>query len=281
MLFPARALHRLLAPVVLGALGFLAACGEGSISAPGTPLHRQAEKSSFGYGATIGDFVFIDQNGDGIQQFAEPGIPGVTVNVYQNGTCSGTPYATVVTDGNGLYYVGDLAAGTYSVSAQTPAGYAPTLAHAAGSTAANDSDGACNPVTLATDEDNYDNDFGFVVALAGGQGCTPGYWKNHSTWPAPYIQGSTRFSAVFENAFPRKTLQQVLSQGGGGLNALGRHTVSALLNASSLGAANFGMTPQGVIDAFNAVYPGGDYETLKNKFESMSDAYPGVVCPLN
>ena len=90
-------------------------------------------------------------------------------------------------------------------------------------------------------------------------------------WPSPYTK-TTLFGAVFDNAFPGKNLQQVLSLGGGGLNALGRHAVSALLDAQRLGASNFGMTAAGVISAFNAVYPGSDYTTLKNKFEGMSDS---------
>ena len=38
--------------------------------------------------ATIGDTVWYDDNGDGIQQPGEPGIPGVTVVVSQNGAPS-------------------------------------------------------------------------------------------------------------------------------------------------------------------------------------------------
>jgi hypothetical protein len=71
------------------------------------------------------------------------------------------------------------------------------------------------------------------------------------------------------------TLLEVLQQGGGGLNALGRHTVAALLNAASDDVA-FGPTPQQIIDAFNAVFPGGDYSTLKNRLERLNEQ----GCPL-
>ena len=77
-------------------------------------------------------------------------------------------------------------------------------------------------------------DFGFHVQKPYS-GCSQGYWKNHSSWPWPYTQ-STLFGDVFEDAFPGMTLHAVLWQGGGGLNALGRQTVAALLNASSLRA---------------------------------------------
>ena len=112
----------------------------------------------------------------------------------------------------------------------------------------------------------------------GGQGCTPGYWKqphHFDSWPAPYTP-TTQFSAVFDDAFPGRTLQGVLNLGGGGLNALGRHTVAALLNGASSGV-NFDLTAADVIAQFNAVFPGGDYEGLKNTFAVFNEQ----GCPLN
>lgn len=109
------------------------------------------------------------------------------------------------------------------------------------------------------------------------EGCSPGYWKqsqHFGNWPKPYTP-NTLFSAVFENAFPGKTLLQVLSLGGGGLNALGRQTVSALLNASST-LVEYPYAPTEVIAKFNAVYPGGDYDALKNDLEYNNTLY----CPL-
>jgi hypothetical protein len=86
------------------------------------------------------------------------------------------------------------------------------------------------------------------------------------------------FNEVFENAFPGKTLLEVLKQGGGGLKALGRHTVAALLNASNPDVS-YDLTTDEVIDAFNDVYPGskGDYEELKDVFEGFNEQ----GCPLN
>jgi hypothetical protein len=87
------------------------------------------------------------------------------------------------------------------------------------------------------------------------QYCSHGYWKqsqHYDNWVnyAPTQQ----FSSVFENAFPGKTLLQVLQNGGGGLNQLGRETVGALLNAGKL--SNFPYTQAQVIAMFNAAYPG-------------------------
>ena len=111
----------------------------------------------------------------------------------------------------------------------------------------------------------------------GGEGCTPGYWKqmqHFGSWTAPYMP-STMFSDVFDDAFPGKTLLQVLWQGGGGLKALGRHTVAALLNAASTDVS-YDMSVDDVIDSFNAVYPGGDYEALKDDFAYFNEQ----GCPL-
>ena len=111
-------------------------------------------------------------------------------------------------------------------------------------------------------------------------GCTPGYWKqkqHFDEWTAPYTP-NTLFGSVFDNAFPGKTLKQVAGLGGGGLNALGRHTVAALLNAANPDV-NYAYTVAEVISMFNAVYPGSNakYEELKNIFEKNNQLF----CPLN
>ncbi len=113
----------------------------------------------------------------------------------------------------------------------------------------------------------------------GGEGCTPGYWKqphHFGNWTLPYTPG-TMFSDVFEDAFPGMTLVQVLGQGGGGLNALGRHLVAALLNAAS-SDVSFELTPSDIINQFNDVFPGSndDYTALKDVFASYNERH----CPL-
>lgn len=113
-----------------------------------------------------------------------------------------------------------------------------------------------------------------------GEGCTPGYWKqpqHFDSWTTPYTP-DTLFSAVFEDAFPGKTLLQVLRLRGGGLKALGRHTVAALLNAASTNVS-YDLTPSEVIADFNGVFPGtkADYNALKDTFEDFNEQ----GCPLN
>lgn len=110
-----------------------------------------------------------------------------------------------------------------------------------------------------------------------GQGCGPGYWKqshHFDDWASPY-DPSTLFEDVFDNAFPGLTLVEVLSQGGGSINALGRHTVAALLNAASA-EVDFGWNASEVVDAFDDAYPNGDFEALKDDFEDLNER----ECPL-
>jgi hypothetical protein len=137
-----------------------------------------------------------------------------------------------------------------------------------------------NAVTLPVGVDNgaYVQFYNSVSPpTGGGEGCTPGYWKqsqHFGSWTAPYTP-NTLFDDVFANAFPGQTLLQVLSLGGGGLDALGRHTVAALLNSASADVSS-GLSPAGVISAFDAAYASGDYETQKNIFEGLNEQ----GCPL-
>jgi hypothetical protein len=112
----------------------------------------------------------------------------------------------------------------------------------------------------------------------GGEGCTPGYWKapqHFDSYPAGYAP-TDLFDTYFADAFPGMTLVEVAGQGGGGLNALGRHAVAALLNAASGGVA-YDLTVQEVIDAFDAAYASGNYEAQKDIFEGLNEQ----GCPLN
>src|SRR6185295_16555796 len=85
----------------------------------------------FGYNTTrdasVGDRVWNDSDGDGVQDAGEIGINGVTVELLDNG---GNVIDTQVTAGDGNYLFDHLAAGNYSVRVVTsslPAGYSQTF----------------------------------------------------------------------------------------------------------------------------------------------------------
>jgi len=120
--------------------------------------------ADFGYGGSgsLGDFVWWDLDGDGVQDSGEPGIPGVDVEVVWAGPDgvlgTGDDVTSVATtDAGGLYLVENLPDGEYRV----------TVSGSLPSTAANtfDYDGGGDStavVTLAGGVPNLDLDFGYV-----------------------------------------------------------------------------------------------------------------------
>jgi uncharacterized repeat protein (TIGR01451 family) len=68
----------------------------------------------------IGDLVWEDTNGNGIQDDGELGVPGVTVNLLDT---AGNQLQSTVTDEGGLYRFTELAPGEYQVQFVLPSGY--------------------------------------------------------------------------------------------------------------------------------------------------------------
>lgn len=118
---------------------------------------------------SIGDTVWLDLDGNGAQNSGnEIGLPDVTVNLLDD---SGTVIAAAITDGDGRYFFGDLADGTYTVTVDTSSlpGEAGTLAQTF------DLDGLGTPdratVTLDATQRTWDSvDFGYQGS--GGIGDT-------------------------------------------------------------------------------------------------------------
>lgn len=66
--------------------------------------------------AKLGDTIWLDLDGDGTQDPGEPGLPGVTVGLYD---ASNNLINTATTDANGHYTFAGLADGTYTVRVGT------------------------------------------------------------------------------------------------------------------------------------------------------------------
>ena len=114
---------------------------------------------------SIGDFVWNDANGNGIQDAGEAGLIGVTVTLtYFNGTVISTTTGT-----NGFYLFSNLAPGTYTITFSTPNSYVPTLSNQ-GTNDAKDSDpvNGSVSVTLTTGQTNLTVDAGFYPQLSLG-----------------------------------------------------------------------------------------------------------------
>ncbi|MCA0374367.1 MAG: MSCRAMM family adhesin SdrC [Gemmatimonadetes bacterium] len=235
---------------------------------------------------SIGNYAWIDSNGNGKQDVGEPALDGVVV------TLSGTASGTQTTSGGGQYLFTGLGAGSYTVTATAPAGYTFTTTNAAGTTNANDSNGATSSVTLATNSSSdLTIDFGFVPVAGGGQGCTPGYWKqsqHFDSWKG-YTQ-TDMVDAVFGVTF-RSTHKQnpkgALSlldalglNGNGGGEQLFRHGTAALLNAVANSGVSYPYTAAQVISMVRTAWLSGNATTISNTHKLLGDANE-AGCPLN
>ena len=110
--------------------------------------------------AHIGDKVWLDVNGNGVQDAGEAGVAGVTVTLKDG---QGNVVATTQTDANGNYGF-DVAAGTYSIKVDAPDGFTFTSKDAGGDDG-RDSDvdpatGRSASVTVAAGETNNTLDAG-------------------------------------------------------------------------------------------------------------------------
>jgi len=123
----------------------------------------------FGYNVSrsIGDTVFNDIDGNGVQDSGEPGISGVTVALYRdtngNGLLDGGEplAATLDTDANGNYLFSGLANGNYIVSiASSPSGYTYTTESPDNDPAAGDQ----QPASILLGVSVLNIDFGYWAA---------------------------------------------------------------------------------------------------------------------
>lgn len=118
----------------------------------------------------------------------------------------------------------------------------------------------------------------------GFEGCTPGFWRqahHHQYWTgfSPAAAWTTAFDdpgshrapgrngATFNGSTPLGT---AVAFGGGGIFALARHAVAALLNASSADV-DYPMSVAGVQALVNDALESGDYEEAKNIFEAYNE----------
>ena len=130
---------------------------------------------------SLGDFCWLDLNGDGLQAGDELGIPNVRVEALRDGK----PVAEAVTDQYGFYRITDLYPAAYTLRVTAPAEVKPTrkrtdLRIIASALEETDSD-VCytGEVTVESDRANYNVDLGFVT-------------RRNGVLPAGYGQGKTQ-----------------------------------------------------------------------------------------
>ena len=135
-----------------------------------------------------------------------------------------------------------------------------------------------------------DSDNAEKIWIGGGEGCTPGYWKNNAdkwnawNWPAPYTPTQTLEAAGFVNAVGvdvgTTSLVQALNfKGGKGLTGaeqiLLRAAVSALLNSASL---SYEYSTAQVISMVNAALATDDRTEILRVAADL-DGYNNMGCP--
>ncbi|OKH38898.1 hypothetical protein NIES2101_35770 [Calothrix sp. HK-06] len=119
--------------------------------------------------ASLGDKVFNDANNNGIQDAAEVGVVGVTVQLIS--PVDGSVIATTTTDTNGAYTFSGLKPGDYQVKFTSPTGYIFSTANVGDDTKdsdANSTTGLTQTVTLTSGEFNGTLDAGLVQLASLG-----------------------------------------------------------------------------------------------------------------
>jgi hypothetical protein len=187
-----------------------------------------------------------------------------------------------------------------TVTEQVPPGYTPsyvlTTLSGSGSVVGPPTPGSSVSGDMISNPDN-----GFLVeftntgtVVGGGEGCTPGYWKQEqhfSSWTPPLAPGALFTAPGFtspgsdarvkrgRNEHDVATQLDALDANQGGLAALTRHAMAALLNAASPDVA-YQFTESQVIQMYNDAVAGSlDVETTKNAFDAANNGPGG--CPLN
>ncbi|NES82407.1 MAG: choice-of-anchor E domain-containing protein [Moorea sp. SIO1G6] len=114
--------------------------------------------------ASVGDQVWEDLDGDGIQDPGEPGIPNALVNIYKS---DNTLVDATFTDSSGNYSFSDLDPGDYIIEFTSPAvGYSFTRQDAGDDTLDSDADpvtGRTDTFTLAAGDNNTSIDAGLTL----------------------------------------------------------------------------------------------------------------------
>lgn len=113
--------------------------------------------------ANLGNFIWYDENKNGIQETGEVGVANVTVTLYDGTT--NNAIGTAVTNTDGEYYFRNLRAGTYRIGITQPQGYTLSLYNQGGD---DNADSDINPTSGLTDLINLSNtdDYSWDVGLA-------------------------------------------------------------------------------------------------------------------
>jgi len=140
----------------------------------------------------LGDFVWYDTNQNGLQEIGEPGVNGITVELFDNATCTAPAINSTLTANGGVpasdgyYQFSGLAVGSYCVQfSGLPAGHAFTVQDFGGDDAidsdANPGDGQVQNIALNNDNQTID----------------AGIFRNGSIAGLAWCESSTNVNATY------------------------------------------------------------------------------------
>ncbi len=111
---------------------------------------------------SIGDFVWLDDNQNGIQDSNEAGVSAVLVSLYDN---AGNIILSTYTNNNGYYLFEEIPAGDYQVGFSLPIGtiFTSQTSNTTNGSDANTSTGLTVIFSLADGENNLDLDAGLIL----------------------------------------------------------------------------------------------------------------------
>jgi hypothetical protein len=216
---------------------------------------------------TIGDRVWFDVNCNGIQDKEEVGGPeGVKVTLRNCDT--GATYGTL-TDANGYYQFNVPGDQNYIICIEIPGGYAATLEDEGGNDGIDsdiNSEGCTACRFYECDKPNLTRDAGLCEKKdEGGEGCTPGFWRNHlSHWaatdysPGDLVNDTFGCDLVADDGV---TLGEAIDAPQT-YGALVFHAIAGLLNATHPDV-DYGLSASEVIDLACA----GDKDTIAEENE--------------
>lgn len=240
--------------------------------------------------ATKSGVKFHDLDADGVKDSGEPLLSGWEITLVGTDGLGNAVSLSTLTDANGAYSF-TVNPGTYQVCETHQSGWMQTFP-TAGADCSSQGGGLGYAITLVSNETDSGNDFGNHEISQEIQGCTPGYWKNHTDeWDNTAFSTGDLVSSIFARAgsapyadLGDDTLLEALDYEGGDTledkaRILLRAAVASVLNASHPDV-DFGMSVSEIQTAVNAALDSQDKDEILSLATEL-DGLNNSGCPLD
>ncbi|NNL94865.1 MAG: hypothetical protein HKO64_04530 [Xanthomonadales bacterium] len=127
-----------------------------------TDFGNTDSNNDFGWASsgTVGNYVWLDENGDGVQDAGEDGIANVLVTLSGTDSFGNAVNLTTYTDANGGYLFNNVPDGNYSVTITAPGGMDITFDEDQGSAAGGGTPDNATTLSITNGEEHLTADFG-------------------------------------------------------------------------------------------------------------------------